>query len=135
MMHKFIAILTALAVLSACGGATEIGVTRTFHSQPGDWNEVHPSVRHENGHLMAAAYHNSEGRLSFAVGAVARRDVGPVSAFCEGGLVTGYSRAPVMPMARCAADYGVLRVSVFPEIKNEGGLSFGLGVGTTVMEF
>lgn len=126
----------ALLTLAACGGAAELSVARTHHSLPGNWNEVHPSIRYERNGVMAAAYRNSEGNLTAAAGAVWRgaawRGCAP---FAEAGLATGYRAALVVPMARAGAECAAVRAFVFPEYVIDHGAAAGVGVETILMRF
>lgn len=130
MLRTFCAI-TALAVLSACGGTTEIIVAKTHHTTSNAPNELHPGIRHESGPFIATAYHNSEGRLSFGAGVIGRAGAG----FCEAGLVTGYDPAPIIPFGRCGVEHGPLRAFIFPDVKHTGEFGPGFGVETVILEF
>ena len=63
----------------------------------GDYNEVHPSIqaRFDNG-VIAGAYYNSESAVSTYAGL--RGEWGDW--FLEGGAVTGYQYAKVLPYGR-----------------------------------
>ena len=63
----------------------------------GDYNELHPSIqaRFDNG-VVAGAYYNSESAISTYVGLRGEWD----NWFLEGGAVTGYQNAKVLPYGR-----------------------------------
>ena len=66
----------------------------------GGWNEVHPCVRYEQDGWTVGAFLNSED----AVSAYASHTWQDGPWFIEGGLVTGYSAAAVLPMIRAGFD-------------------------------
>jgi hypothetical protein len=76
----------------------------------GDYGVLHPHVRLEQGRVVAGAYLNSESRLSLY--AALRAEDGPW--WIEGGAVTGYLSAPVLPFVRAGRDFDGWSLFVAP---------------------
>jgi len=113
----------------------EILIATTAHFLPGDWNEVHPGIRYESEPFVAAAFHNSEGNLSVALGLIARRDIGAFSGFCEAGATTGYAYADVVPFLRCGLEQGRFRAFVAPAATVGGDIGAVVGLEMVLIRF
>jgi hypothetical protein len=99
-----------------------IAVTAHF-GLSGDYNEVHPHVRVERGHVIAGAYLNSLERVSAYAGL--RGDAGPW--FIELGAVTGYEN--VLPFARAGYDWERVTLFVSPAYEVVPELKAGAVLG------
>lgn len=67
----------------------------------GDYNEVHPHVRLNNGPYIIGLFYNSEERVSPYAGYRFEYD----EVFAELGLTGGYKSAPVLPFIRVGYDF------------------------------
>ena len=96
----------------------------SLHILPGDWNELHPSVRLEHEGWSLGAFYNSERRVSFVAGREFQN--GPL--WAELGVATGYSAAPVVPFIRAGVQRENVRFFVAPAatVKRDVGLVFGV---------
>jgi hypothetical protein len=100
----------------------------SIHALPGDWNEIHPGFECQHNQVIGGAYLNSEGDLSGFVGM--RFDVNDKVSF-DVAAVTGYSAAPVVPMARVNYKFNDnFRVFAAPVANTDGdvGAVFGAEV-------
>jgi hypothetical protein len=85
-------------------------VMSTQHFLPGEWRQGHKMTQAmrptdiEGLQLGIGQFRNSEDADSLYAGL--RQNFGP--AWIEGGVATGYSGAPVVPMARAGIDIGNL---------------------------
>ena len=113
----------------------EIAIAATAHGHAGEYNERHLSATLSEAPFFVSAYHNSENSLSLALGARTEAQAGPVTLFCEGGVVTGYKAAPVVPLARCGGEVGRVRGFVFPDYKVGKGMKAGVGIEVILMRF
>ena len=109
----------------------EIILAFTGHFLPGEWNEVHPGIRYEQGSLMGAFFMNSEGNPSLALGYTG--DAGPL--FYEIGGATGYSGGPVVPFLRAGIEFERFRFFVAPSVNTDGDFGAVIGVETIIARF
>ena len=115
----------------------EIIFAVSTHFLPGEWNETHPGLRYENGHYMAALFHNSEGNPSLAIGLTGEAFVTDhVTLFGEIGGATGYSGGAVVPFARVGIEYNDnTRVFLAPAMNTDGDFGAVLGIEHVLMRF
>jgi len=106
------------------------GIASSRHLLPGEWNEIHP-YRYAYGQtdgplqLGIGQYLNSEGTDSIFGGL--RYENGPL--WAEGGAVTGYSGADVLPFGRIGVDLtNHLSAFAAPAMNGEGTLGAVLGL-------
>lgn len=100
------------------------GLALSIHSVDGNWNTVHPFVEYGDD-LAIGAYYNSESAVSVYASYTWHLD----EWFLEGGAVTGYSGAPVLPFVRAGYEFGGARAFVAPALMDgELGLVLGLEV-------
>ena len=93
-------------------------------SLPGDWNEVHPCLRYQDGAFIAGAFLNSENQVSAYAGVELQQG----ATWLELGAVTGYSGADVLPFIRAGVDLSEqTRLFVAPAYAN-GEVGAVLGV-------
>jgi len=104
----------------------EIALALSLHvNMSGEFNELHPHVRYDDGQTIVGAYLNSQDRISPYVGL--KVPTGPVTH--ELGLVANYEQAPVLPLYRAVASIGrlPLRVFVAPTLSSDREPAFVLG--------
>jgi hypothetical protein len=99
------------------------GLALSLHLLPGEWNEIHPSVRLEQNGWAIGAYLNSESRISVTAGRTF--ESGPL--WAELGLATGYSY-PVVPFIRAGVQKDSVRYFVAPGATTDGDLGLVLGI-------
>jgi len=79
----------------------KLALAITIHLLPGDWNGIHPGIKYVDNGFYAAAFYNSEEKLSLAVG----REFDLNNHWTiEVGLATGYSGAKAVPTLRVKRD-------------------------------
>lgn len=110
----------------------EIGVALTQHHLPGDWNEVHPYIRHEERGWFLGAFLNSEDRISVGVG---KKFFISNSLFGEFGVATGYDVSALVPMLRVGLETGRVRAFVMPAATKEGDLGVVFGIEGSLIEW
>lgn len=102
--------------------ALAFSVALSAHLPAGDWNSIHPSIRYGDDWAIGA-YLNSEYNLSTYVSYTWTYD----NWFIEGGAVTGYSGADVLPFIRAGYDHKDVRFFVAPALMDgKVGLVFGV---------
>lgn len=111
----------------------EIILAFTSHFLPGDWNEVHPGIRWTDPPYMAAAYYNSEGGLSVALGFSWNVELSEnTSIFADLAGVTGYEAMTIAPMVRAGVEFNdSLRLFAAPAMTADG--DFGAVVGIEII--
>jgi hypothetical protein len=104
--------------------ALAFSVALSAHFPAGDWNSVHPHIRYGDDWAVGV-YYNSESTLSAYVSYTWEFD----NWFIEGGAVTGYSGAPVLPYLRAGYDAGNVQYFVAPALMDgKPGLVFGVEI-------
>ena len=112
----------------------EIALALTLHFSNVDYNEVNPHVRLEHEGLILGAYKNSFDTTSSYIGYKHRFDKN----WIEGGIVTGYTTAPVLPFVRIGRDiFPNVRVFVAPgtETRYDDNNETTKIIGITGIEF
>ena len=91
----------------------------------GDYNEIHPHVRLEQGYVVAGAYLNSEDKISVYGGLRLEYN----SFFAELGVATGYSYNKVVPYGRIGYDFEHVTVFVAPAYEYQPKETLGAVIG------
>jgi hypothetical protein len=115
----------------------EIILAFTGHFLPGDYNEIHPGIRYEQGSFSGAFFMNSEGNASLALGFYEELEINSdVLLFAEIGGASGYSGAKVVPFARAGIEFNeTIRLFIAPSVNTNGDVGAVLGVETVLMRF
>jgi len=96
------------------------------HLIDGDFNEIHPGLRYEQNHVVAALYYNSLDNVTFALGFVGRTEIAGQTVFGEIGLATGYDY-PVIPFGRVGIEFEHVRYFIAPAVtKTDAGIVVGV---------
>ena len=104
----------------------EIVLGFSNHLIPGDFNEVHPGLRYEQNHVVAAIYYNSLDTVTFALGFVGRTEIAGLPVFGEIGLATGYDY-PIIPFGRVGIEFEHVRYFIAPAVtKTDAGIVVGV---------
>ena len=94
------------------------GLALSYHVEfEGTYNTVHPHVRLQQEHFITGVYYNSESNVSTYAGIQYDWN----NLFVEGGAVTGYSEADVIPFARAGYKLGDISMFVAPGIETIDG--------------
>lgn len=125
---KSLIALAAFLTLSTAASASELAPTHVIlhtvsaHSEPG-YNNYNAGVGLRWNELAVGVYHNSEYRTSaYAAYTLEAPLTNKLSAGLTLGVVTGYKRAPVAPLALTSLVYSMtpttaVRLSVAPAFK------------------
>ena len=96
------------------------GLALSYHVNfEGTYNNIHPHIRLRQEHFIAGVYYNSESNASAYAGIQYDWN----NFFVEGGAVTGYIEADVIPFARAGYKLGNISVFVAPGIETLNGTS------------
>ncbi len=89
------------------------------------YEEINPGVYAICDRAIGGVYRNSEGKVSTHIGYFGHRVLGPLD--LQVGVVTGYRRAAVAPMAALSYRYRNARFTFVPPFRDvSGGIHFSL---------
>ena len=88
-----------------------VGMALSYHlGFENEYNSIHPHIRLQHEHFITGVYYNSESNASAYAGVEYNLN----NFFVEGGAVTGYTTAPVVPFARMGYKFNDISVFIAP---------------------